>query len=156
VKAFAEWLSQTAVSLAIQNHEWVIPTIQSVHIVAICAVVGSALMIDLRILGLAWRDETPATTDARFGPWLAGALVVLALTGALMIFGEPPRQLLAISFWMKMALVGFGVLAHAALRRHPGKVLAVGSLAVWVCVIVLGRLIAYDYVWGSWSAWLKG
>jgi hypothetical protein len=156
VKPFAEWLSQTALSLAIQSHEWVIPTIQSVHIVAICAVVGSALMIDLRILGLAWREQTVSETHARFGPWLSGALLVLALTGVVMIVGEPPRELLAISFWMKMTLVAFGVAAHATLRRRPGKALAGATLALWVCVIVLGRLIAYDYVWGPWSDWLKG
>jgi hypothetical protein len=156
VKPFAEWLSQTAVSLTIQSHEWVIPTIQSVHIVAICAVVGSALMIDLRILGLAWRDQTVQETDARFGPWLWAALGVLFLTGVLMIVGEPPRELLAVSFWMKMALVVLGVAAHMALRRRPDKALAAATLGVWVCVIVLGRLIAYDYVWASWSDWMKG
>ena len=156
MKPFAEWLSQTAASLTIQSHEWVIPTIQSVHIVAICAVVGSALMIDLRILGLAWRDQTMPDTDARFGPWLWGALGLLLLTGVLMIVGEPPRELLAVSFWMKMALVAFGVGAHVTLRRRPGKALAAATLGVWVCVIVLGRLIAYDYVWGSWSDWMKG
>ena len=156
MKPFSEWLSQTAVSLAIQSHEWVIPTIQSVHIVAICAVVGSALMIDLRILGLAWRDQTLAETDARFGPGLSGGLVVLALTGVVMIVGEPPRELLAISFWMKMSLVAVAIAAHASLRRRPGKALAAATLAVWIAVIVLGRLIAYDYVWGSWSDWLKG
>ena len=156
MKPFAEWLSQTAMSLTIQSHEWVIPTIQSVHIVAICAVVGSALMIDLRILGLAWRDQSVPETDARFGPWLWGALGVLFLTGVLMIVGEPPRELLAVSFWMKMALVAVGVAAHSTLRRRPGKALAAATIAVWVCVIVLGRLIAYDYVWGSWSEWMKG
>ena len=31
MKQFAEWLAQTGASLAIQSHEWVIPTIQSVH-----------------------------------------------------------------------------------------------------------------------------
>ena len=54
---FAGWLSQTTVSLAIQTHEWVIPTIQSIHIVAIGIVLASALMIELRILGWAGRDQ---------------------------------------------------------------------------------------------------
>jgi hypothetical protein len=30
-------------------------------------------------------------------------------------------------------------------------VLAVLTLLVWFSIIVLGRLIAYDHVWGSWS-----
>ena len=105
MKPFAEWLSQTALSLAIQSHEWVIPTIQSIHILAICAFVGSVLMIDLHVLGWAWRDQSLAETTTRFGPWVWWALGVLLVTGVLMIVGEPPRELLAISFWMKMALV---------------------------------------------------
>lgn len=156
MKPFAEWLAQTAPSLAIQNHEWVIPTIQSIHILAICAFVGSVLMIDLRVLGWVWRDHSLPETTARFGPWVWWALGVLLATGVLMIVGEPPRELLAISFWMKMSLVAVAIAAHAAVARRPVKALAVAAFVVVVCVIVLGRLIAYDYVWGSWSTWLKG
>ena len=93
---------------------------------------------------------------ARFGPWVWWALGVLLVTGALMIVGEPPRELLAISFWMKMALVASGWprrrrCAAARSRRSRRR-----RSRSWVCVIVLGRLIAYDYVWGSWSTWMKG
>jgi hypothetical protein len=171
VSQFAEWLTQTSLSLAIQSHEWVIPTVQSVHIVAIAAVLGSVFMIVLRILAWAGRDQTLAQTTARFGPWLSWALCVLMVTGAVMIVGEPARQLLALSFWLKMGLVVIGtamaVIFQRSLRRHEAywesvlinqsrvKGLAVATFLVWVSVVVLGRLIAYDYVWGSWSTALK-
>ena len=58
VSQFAEWLSQTSLSLAIQTHEWMIPTVQSIHIVAIGVVLASVFMIDLRVLGWAGRDQT--------------------------------------------------------------------------------------------------
>ncbi len=168
---FAEWLSQTSLSLAIQSHEWVIPTVQSVHIIAIAGVLGSVFMIMLRILVRAGRDQTLAQTTARFGPWLSWALCVLMVTGVVMIVGEPARQLLALSFWLKMGLVVIGtavaVLFQRSLLRHEPhwesvlvnqsrvKGLAVVTFLVWVSVVVLGRLIAYDYVWGSWSTALK-
>ena len=81
---FTQWLSQTAISLAIQTHEWVIPTIQSIHIVAIGVVLTSVFMMDLRILGWAGRDQSLLETTARFGPWLWEALCVLLATGLLM------------------------------------------------------------------------
>src|SRR5215813_10152043 len=105
---FADWLSRTAISVAIQSHEWVIPAIQSVHIVAIGVVLASIFMIDLRILGLAGRDQSLLETTGRFGPWLSGALCVLLATGIFMIAGEPARELLAFSFWFKMCLVAVG------------------------------------------------
>jgi uncharacterized protein DUF6644 len=162
-----EWLSQTPLSLAIQTHRWVVPTIQSIHIVAIGVVVASVFMIDLRVLGWAGRDQTLVETVDRFGPWLSWALGVLLVTGALMVIGEPARELLSFSFWLKMCLVAIGTLVAAAfqiaLRRHEHrwehslvkrwttKSLAVLTLLIWVCIIILGRLIAYDHVWGAWS-----
>jgi len=170
--AFADWLSQTSVSLAIQTREWVIPTIQSIHIVAIAIVMGSSFMIALRVWGWAGRDQTLEQTIARFAPWVTGALVVLLLTGTVMITGEPARELLALSFWLKMILVATGTAVMVGLRRSVSRrgaqvqLAAQGAtrtragallaLLIWVAVIVLGRLIAYDYVWGSWSESLKG
>lgn len=164
---FTEWLSQTSLSLAIQTHEWVIPTVQSIHIVAIGVVVVSVFMIDLRVLGWAGRDQSLLETTGRFGPWLSAALCVLLTTGILMVIGEPARELLAFSFWFKMFLVAVGTLIAAVFqivlkkndehwresitKRRTTKSLAILTLLIWVCIIVLGRLIAYDHVWGSWS-----
>ena len=168
MKQFAEWLSTTSLSLFIQNHNgWVIPTIQSIHIVGIGVVLGSVFMICLRILGRAWMDQTLRQTTARFGPWLTGALCLLLATGILMVIGEPVRELVTFSFWLKMILVAVSTLIAAVfqitLRKHERqweatlvnrrsiKGLAMLSFLLWACIIVLGRLIAYDHVWGSWS-----
>jgi hypothetical protein len=130
-------------------------------------VLASAFMIDLRILGWAGRDQTLSETTARFGPWLTGALVILLVTGVVMVVGEPARELLAFSFWFKMCLVALatfvGLVFHVSLRRHTLqwetslvhhrgiKSLAILTFLIWVCVVILGRLIAYDHVWGAWS-----
>jgi hypothetical protein len=36
-------------------------------------------------------------------------------------------------------------------HRGSIKTMAIVTFLVWVGVIFLGRLIAYDHVWGSWS-----
>ena len=93
-------------------------------------VMGSVLMIDLRILGWAWADQTLRQTTSRFGPWLTGALWLLLATGMLMVIGEPVRELVTFSFWLKMTLVAIGALvatifqrtrppARTAVGRHP-------------------------------------
>ena len=33
--------------------------------------------------------------------------------------------------------------------------LTIVTLLIWICVIFLGRLIAYDHIWGSWSGSTK-
>lgn len=165
---FAEWLSQTYLSTLIQTHNgWVIPTIQSIHIVGIGIVLASVFMVDLRILGWAGMDQSLRQTTNRFGPWLTGSLLALLATGVLMVIGEPVRELVTVSFWLKMVLLAVGILVAAAfqisLRKHEEKwekeagrsgslkFLAIATFLIWVAIIILGRLIAYDHVWGSWS-----
>jgi len=124
-------------------------------------------MIDLRILGWAGMDQTLRQTTSRFGPWLTGALYLMLATGLLMIIGEPVRELVTFSFWLKMFLVAVGTLVAAIfqrtlrkhnqqweetlVRRRSIKGLAMLTFLIWACIIFLGRLIAYDHVWGSWS-----
>jgi hypothetical protein len=168
LKQFAEWLSTTFLSVFIQNHNsWAIPAIQSIHIVGIAIVFGSVFMIDLRILGWAGMDQTLQQTTSRFGPWLTGALWLMLATGILMVIGEPVRELITFSFWLKMFLVSAGTIIAAgfriSLRKHNQqwedillkrgaiKWMAVLTFLIWACIIVLGRLIAYDHVWGAWS-----
>jgi hypothetical protein len=57
VSIICTWLEQTPVSHAIQVTSWVVPAVQTVHILAIAAVASSALMIDLRLLGLVAADQ---------------------------------------------------------------------------------------------------
>ena len=168
MKHFAEWLSTTQPSVFIQEHNaWVIPAIQSMHIVGIAMVMGSVLLVDLRILGWAGMDQTVRQTVRRFGPWLHTALWLLLATGILMVVDEPVRELITFSFWLKMALVAIGTVValvfQSALRRHEQewandlvnapsvRTLAILTFLIWLFVIVLGRLIAYDHVWGAWS-----
>jgi hypothetical protein len=168
LNVFAEWLSRTYLSVLIQNHNsWVIPTIQSIHIAGIGIVLASVFMIDLRIMGWAGLDQTLRQVTNRFGPWLTGALCVLLATGILMVIGEPVRELVTFSFWFKMFLVAVGTLIagifqialrkneehweEIVVKRSPIRWLAILTFLIWVAIIILGRLIAYDHVWGSWS-----
>jgi hypothetical protein len=161
LEKFAHWLSTTAPSVFIQENEaWAIPTIQSLHIIGIGLIVGSVFMLSARILGLAGKDQTLAQTERRFGPWLAGALWLLLATGGLLVVGEPVRELITFSFWLKMALVAaVAVIAatfHAGVRKAGagaagGKLMAVVSPLLLVGIILLGRLIAYDHLWGPLS-----
>jgi hypothetical protein len=162
---FATWLYATAPSVFIRSHEsWMLPTIQSVHIVGIATAVGSAFMIAMRVMGWLGADQSLLDTQRRYGPWLTGALWVLLASGSLLVLAEPPREFDAISFWLKMALVALmAILAFAfgrSVRRYDHqwetvvvdkasvKWAALATFLIWTAIIFLGRFIAYDSVWG--------
>jgi len=156
---FCEWLKVTPFSVALQSAAWAVPLVQTIHILAIGAVIGSGLMIALRTLGWVAPDQTLASTNLRFLRVIWWSLPVLLLTGLLMISAEPARSLENPAFLLKMALllisiaVNFGY--QSPLRKNPefwevsrtrrrlSQLLAFTSLLLWVGVIFSGRWIAY-------------
>ena len=159
LQIFSKWLGATAASALIQNVSWIIPLVQTIHILAISIILSSVAMLDLRLLGLAGKRVTISGMAERFLPWIWGALVVLASTGAILITGEPDRSLLNPAFQIKMALVVAAIVVtlifqhtvrrNAAFwdlspaRRRSARLTALISLAIWLAIAICGRLIAY-------------
>lgn len=149
--AFAAWLGETSLSLAIQQRTWLVALVQAIHILALGVVFSSMLLIALRTLGRFRADESRDQVWARFAPWLWRALAVMAVTGLLLIVGEPVRQVSALSFWLKMGLLLLAVLGTLRLRQRESRALAGMVIACWIAIVFLGRAIAYDLeVWGGW------
>jgi hypothetical protein len=169
VHDFAEWLQGSFASHTIQTVSWVVPLVQSIHIVTIGVVFVSSLMIALRVLGLMRVDESFEVVWRRFAPWMWSGLAVMAATGLTLVIGEPVREFTALSFWIKMLLLAVGVTStvlygrslRSAVTAHPrmpiqfsagAKTASVLIVVLWLAVIFLGRAIAYDReVWGSLS-----
>jgi hypothetical protein len=165
---FADWLSTTLPSVFIQSHEgWMIPLLQSIHIIGIGLAVGSTLMMTLRLLGWIATDQSVLENQRRFGPWLTAALLLQLATGGLLVIAEPVRELITFSFWLKMLLVLIlaclalafqrSVALQSARWQHSSSTGSSVRLLAWLsflllgCIILLGRLIAYDHIWGHLS-----
>ncbi len=157
--SFCSRLSETPLSQAIQTTDWIIPAVQTVHILAVAAVISSILMVDLRLAGLHARDQPVAAVARRFLPTVWYALPVLLATGATLIIAEPARALQNPVFMLKMSLL---VLAagitlacqiplrrdglfwdRSAARRRLAASIACLSLPLWIAIVFAGRWIAY-------------
>jgi hypothetical protein len=167
MEAFADWLAGTRASYFIQVTLWIIPTVQTIHILGIAMVFSSVMMVVLSILGFS-KSYTIEEVAQRFVPWIYYGVAALAVTGAILIVGEPQRSLPSYEFKMKMlwlavamiSTVAFGwSVRHNAMVWQPavasGKMqqqasarrmvngLAIAVLASWCMVVIYGRWIAY-------------
>jgi hypothetical protein len=157
--AFTDWLSNTSFSQLLQNVAWIIPAVQSVHIICIAIVMGSVALIDLRLLNVTGRSQSIASMTNRLLPWVWVALVILLITGSLLAIAEPVRSLENPAFQAKMLMilcvgaltlffqkmvrgdVAFWELSPA--RRTTAKMTAIVSILLWVAIVFAGRWIAY-------------
>lgn len=159
IASFGDWLYATPLSTALRETSWVIPNIQTVHILAITVVVGSALATELRFAGVFATDRQPADMLRRYLPWMRWALLVLLLTGTALVMAEPGRTLGNTLFWTKMALVAGASLVTLKARKavllpvvetdgtadapESSKALAWLMVVIWCAIIFCGRFIAY-------------
>jgi hypothetical protein len=157
---FVHWLAETPVSHLIRNELWIIPTVQTLHILGIAAVIGSTMLMDLRVLGVAIRGQSLASVVERLSPWLWRALLLLFITGSILVIGEPGRSLVNPLFQIKMALLVVAIVLTLLMRaglaptlRQGGdsapataKMLALILILVWIAIVFAGRWIAYGDV----------
>ena len=157
--AFSKWLAATSLSHTIQTTGWIIPSVQTVHILCVATVFFSAIIVDLRIWRILQRDVPVGEVARRHIPIIWPVLAVLLLTGGVLIVGEPRRSLLNTTFYLKMGLLAVAIVLTAALQRSIGaspgawegargqrigaRLTAVVSVAVWCGILFAGRWIAY-------------
>jgi len=162
LRDLSKWLAATSLSHTIQTNGWVIPTLQTIHILSVAVLFSSAILVDLRFYRALQRDVPLAEVARRFLPTIWPVLLILLITGSLLIIGEPRRSLLNNTFYLKMALLAVAVLLTLALqwslraapefwerdrrRRIAGQLAATVSILVWCGILFAGRWIAYTQV----------
>jgi hypothetical protein len=157
--AFCAWLAATPASQTIKTVAWIIPAVQTVHILAVATVMTSVLLINLRLLGVNARELAIASIANRFLPYLWWPLPVLLATGVTLIVAEPSRVLKSPIFQLKMGLLiaaaGVTLVCQIPLqrdaefwdlnagRRWAVRFIAIASLSLWIAIVFAGRWIAY-------------
>jgi hypothetical protein len=160
-RPFADWLSNTPLSKTLQDQAWVVPMSQSIHIIAVSVVFGSAVMINLRLLGVGRSGRSVSQLSNTLIPWMWGGLAVLLFTGLIQTITEPVRQFVTPMFWAKMTMIivvaTMTALYAQAVRRHApewdtassrpvrARVFAILSTLLWLAIIVCGRFIGYTW-----------
>ncbi len=153
-RAIAESRAHEVVVHLLSNVPGLPPIVQTVHLLAIATVMGSIVVICLKVLGLALPSQPTEELVRRLLPWTWWALPVLLVSGLVFVIARPRRYFSNPVFGIKVALITFAVLMTTLLHRvaarwpkHGAKVLAGVSLMAWVSIVLAGRWIAYaDYL----------
>jgi uncharacterized protein DUF6644 len=156
IQEISQRLQSTSTSEWIQETFWVVPSVQTIHILGICIVISSITMLSLRLLGVFGRSWPLSEVAHRFLPWVWTALFVLLLSGVTLILADPERELLNKVFWLKMWILAGALLVTTMLqlvvargtelrdhRRLAVRTMAALWLVLWIGVAAAGRWIAY-------------
>lgn len=155
---FFQWLRDTEIADAIRTSTFLFPTIESVHVLAISLVVGSIVIFDLRLLGLAWNSRPVSQIVSEIIPLTWIFFGVAAITGSLLFVSNAVGYANNIYFIVKMASLVLAfvnqLFFHVVTERNiavwdslkpPTSARAAGaiSLVLWITIIACGRWIGF-------------
>jgi len=156
----ATWLESTSLHNLMVEIFWIFPLCETLHFIGLTVMFGALTVIDFRVMGLAKFINMEAAM--KFIPVALIAFAVNLLTGIAFLAADPFRYFPNFAFQWKMALIviaGINALwfyfgEHKELCRladgedapFRAKVIAAVSIAIWVVVIVAGRMIPYAEV----------
>jgi hypothetical protein len=161
IHSFLEWLGGTPWSVRLLESLWVWPLLESTHVLSITLFVGSAMMMDLRLMGVTFGGVRASDFTGRLLPWTRRGFVVMVITGILVFYSNPVRYYHNIFFRFKMILMvlaGLNVwIFHSRIHKRvaewdldaapprAARVAGLVSFAAWTLIVISGRLIAYNW-----------
>ena len=152
-------LEDTGFATGVRNSLYWFPILESVHVMALSVVVGTITVVDLRLLGIASRQRPFERLSDELLGWTWGAFGVSAITGAMMFMTNARVYAANTPFRIKLVLLALAALNMMAFHltagrtvrlwdRQPsapplGKIAAALSLALWMAIIVAGRVVGF-------------
>jgi hypothetical protein len=135
---------------------------EGTHVLTIMFFAGTIWIIDLRMMGLAFKNVPFSKLNDRVLPITVIAFAAMIITGVITFFGRTPMAYYH-DIWFRTKMI-FLIVASInifyfhyriqkdqetwdAMEKPPTKVRLSGaiSMASWLIVIIMGRFIAYDW-----------
>lgn len=146
-------------TLAGSLHLWAL--IEGTHVLSLMLFAGTILMVDLRMLGVAFRNVPYSTLNNKILPYTIAGFVLVMLTGFVLFFSNPVHYYHSVWFRAKVIFIFLAAanifwfhfrtqktIADWDERPSPPamvKLSAGVSLASWIFVIIFGRLMAFVF-----------
>jgi hypothetical protein len=154
------WMWLEALPLAEQiGATWWFPLLESIHVLSSTFIVGSILMVDLRLLNLAGTKYPVTRIIREVIPWTYAASAASVVTGAGMFMTRASRYAEIPAFQIKMALlvlaaVNMAIFHLVSARRiadwdsassttTAARLAGACSLLLWIGIMLSGRWVGH-------------
>jgi hypothetical protein len=157
--AFAQVLYDSEVGTALRESVYAFPIVEGLHLIGLAFSVGLILFVDLRLVGLVFRNVPVPDVLRPLRPWLLGGFTLTFITGIFLFIAEASKIIDFVVLPLKLFLIvlaginalwfelkwGRRVDEWAGQDVLPKAVRFAGwsSIALWSSVVICGRLIPY-------------
>jgi hypothetical protein len=137
-----------------KHSQWMFAIDETFHIMALGMLIGTLVIVDLRLLGLGMRRQSVSQLAGYLAQWTLLGVGLMIFTGVPLFMSEAVRLGKSSPFLFKMIFLFCAVTLHFTLHRKAiasspsqgstlGKLAACLSLMCWLSVALAGRAIAF-------------
>lgn len=153
-------LEALAPAVAMRRINWLFPAVETVHVVAITLVVGTIIVVDVRLLGWASRERRAGDVMRQMLPFTWTSFIIAVISGTLMFISSATSYVDILPFRMKFILMVCAGLNMALFHRYVGNSLrdwdaaptppsrarwaAALSLLLWTGIVACGRWVGFS------------
>jgi hypothetical protein len=153
--SFCQWCDNSFFGHGVRASAWLFPFVEIFHLLALGVLGGTVLIVNLRLLGIRFRDERVSELAKDVQPWMVGSLVVMLVSGFFLFSSESVKMYGNWAFRAKMASLVLAVIFNFTVYRKvtmadetqisPAwrRLAALVSLVLWAGVGLAGRAIGY-------------
>ena len=156
---FFQALEALPLAVWLRQSIWVYPLVNTLHLFGIALLIGSVVLLDLRLLGM-WRRAPVAMLARVLVPAAVTGFIFAICAGGLLFIVRAADYAPLWLFQVKMALLVLALVNAAAVLVSPAwrrlkreedqgptpaglRILAALSLVLWLGVMTFGRMVGY-------------
>jgi uncharacterized membrane protein len=144
------WLQENSFIALLNGTSWTAAALEIVHYFSMFILVGSMVIVDLRVLGLVGRGQDASQLADRLFPWIWGSLALNFLSGFFMFAGSATSYYGNDVFYDKMTITLLAIIANIIVQQKVrswnqlpaipafAKLIALVSIVLWVGAIIAG------------------
>lgn len=151
---FFEWCDSTAIGQAIRDSRLLFPIIESLHLFALTVLLGTVVVLNLRLLGTGLRKQPMPLVARSLAPLTFWSLLAMLITGTLLFCSEALKCYDSPPFRVKMVALFLAIVFHWTVfypavnsPTGPGRwrriATAMVSMILWFGVATAGRAIGF-------------
>ena len=105
LRSLFEWVDAFPSSIAMREHLYAYSGLLTIHLISLAMFAGLVTMMDLRLVGVAYRGTPFSEVQRRLFPWQMVAMVVTTIAGLLLFYAQPMRYFGRVLYWIKIGLM---------------------------------------------------
>jgi uncharacterized membrane protein len=144
------WLQENSIIAVLNGTSWTAAVLEIIHYFSMFILVGSMIIVDLRVLGLVGRRQDATLLADRLFPWMWISLLFNFLSGFIMFAGSATSYYHNDIFYDKVIVVLLAIAASITVQQKLrswnqspampawAKLIAVLSIGLWIGAIIAG------------------